>query len=157
MNKVRTLVLISLLVLFGLPASAIADGYASVSGGVAVSPSTVTIGQDFSISFTLKEVRGAAKIFDNVAVAILRSDNSKVFDFAMYSSVSIGANDTWNRTATNYLFATQPPGSYKVVIRGQYQGQWFDFDTTGSGVNPKTFTAVIVSSVPVATPPNGNF
>ena len=50
------------------------SGYASVSAQ-SISPSPVILGQNFNVNFTLKEVNGASKTFDQVAVAILRSDN----------------------------------------------------------------------------------
>ena len=117
------------------------DGYCSVSSGVTISTNSVKIGQNFNISFTLKERRGAPKTFENVAIAILRSDNSFVFDFAMYSNITIPANGTWSQTATNKIYATQPAGTYKAVVRGKYQGAWFDFDTIDAGVNPRSFYA----------------
>ncbi len=41
------------------------------------------------------------------------------------------------------MYATRPPGTYKAVIKGKfYGGDWFDFDTTDSGVNPLEFKAI---------------
>jgi len=67
-------------------------------------------------------------------MAILRSDNSHVFDHAMYSNVTVPANGTWSRSATNKIWNTNPPGIYKAIIREKIDGQWFDFDTTGDRV-----------------------
>lgn len=128
--------------IFLCPLSVLAAGYASLSQGVSISPETVILGQDFSVSFTLKEVRGEAKTFENVAVAIHQADNSFLFDFAMYDNVTIPAYGTWSETATNHLYADKPPGTYKVVVKGRVGGEWFDFDTVDNGVNPRTFTAV---------------
>ena len=134
------------------------DGYCSVSSGVTISTNPVKIGQNFNISFTLKERRGAPKTFENVAIAILRSDNSFVFDFAMYSNITIPANGTWSQTATNKIYATQPAGTYKAVVRGKYQGAWFDFDTVNAGVNPKSFSATgILPGSVSASPTSGSW
>jgi len=118
-------------------------GYCSVSSGVTVS-SPVKIGQDFSISFALKEVRGGVKTLEQVAIEIWDENDNYLFDFATYDNVTIAANGTWTRTATNYLYATRPPGTYKAVIMGKIAGEdkRFKFDTTGNGVNPRSFTAV---------------
>jgi uncharacterized delta-60 repeat protein len=118
-------------------------GYVSVSQGVTITPEPAVLGQDFTISFTLKEVLGIAKTFEHVAIAILDASNTFLFDFALYNNVTIPANGTWTQSATNYLYASRPPGTYKAVIRGKVAGgQWFDLDTVDSGVNPKTFQAV---------------
>ena len=131
----------------GSSASVAQDGYASVSGGVTISPNPIVLGKNFTVSFSLKEVRGKQKTFEDVAVAILRADNSFVFDFAHYGNVTIGATQTIPMpTKSNLLYATQTPGTYKAVIRGRYQGQWFDFGTVGGGQNPVTFSAVDSSS-----------
>jgi len=116
-------------------------GWASVSY-LAVSPSSVNFDENFQISFTLKEVNGAAKSFENVAIAILDPYDGLVFDWAMFSNVTIPANGTFSKTVTNSIYARndRPNGTYKAVIRGKVDGQWFDFDTTGNGVNPMTFT-----------------
>ena len=118
-------------------------GYASVSQGVTITPSRVILGQNFTVSFTLKEVWGLPITFENVAVAILRSDNSLLFDLAMYNNVTIPANGTWSQSPTGQIYTSNPPGTYKAVIRGKVPGgDWFDFSVTGSGVNPRSFTAV---------------
>lgn len=59
-------------------------GYVSVSKGVNVAPSPVVLGQNFTIGFTLKERRGAAKTFENIAIAILDPSGTFIFDFAMF-------------------------------------------------------------------------
>jgi hypothetical protein len=116
-------------------------GWASVSY-LTVSPSSVNFDENFQISFTLKEVNGAAKSFENVAIAILDPYDGLVFDWAMFSNVTIPANGTFSESVTNSIYARndRPNGTYKAVIRGKVDGQWFDFDTTGNGVNPKMFT-----------------
>lgn len=132
------------------------SGYCSVSDGVTVTPSTVILGQGFQITFTLKETRGHNKTFESVAVAILDSNGGFVFDFAMYNNVFVSANGTWGIPASNYIYASRPPGTYQAMIRGKVDGQWFDFDTTGGGVNPRVFTAIDGSAnTPTRTPTGG--
>ena len=121
------------------------SGRCSVSSGVTVSPSSVVLGQNFNVSFTIKETQGYPKTFENVKITILNSNNADVFDFATYSNVAVSANGTWSKTATNYLYTTQPAGTYKAIVRGQYQGAWFDFDVVDLGVNPRSFTAAAPS------------
>jgi surface antigen len=117
-------------------------GHVSVSS-LSISPTSVVIGQNFNASVTLKEVNGTVKTFEQIAIAILKSDGSNLFDAGLYNNITIPANGTWSQTATNSILATNPAGTYKVIVRGKLAGgNWFDFDTTGSGVNPLNFTAV---------------
>lgn len=119
------------------------SGWVSVSN-LSVSPSTVTIGKNFDISFTLKELNGAAKTFENIAVAILDSSGNFLFDAKKYdTSVTIQANKTWSQTITTSLYASRPEGTYKVIVRGMLGGKWFDFDTTDNAHNPSNFNAGI--------------
>jgi hypothetical protein len=120
-----------------------AQGFASVSQGVTVSPGTVFLGQNFTVGFTLKEVNGAPIMFEQIAVAILRSDDSLLFDLATYSDITIPANGTWSQSPTGQIYTSNPPGTYKAMIRGKVAGgNWFNFSQTGSGVNPRIFTAM---------------
>lgn len=148
-NIVRVIVCLVLVTLSVKPSLALAAGYASVSGGVSISSSPVILGKNFSTNFTLKEIRGQSITYENIAVAILDPNNNFVFDFAMYSNVYIGAYGTWNRSPTNYIYTSKAPGTYKAVVRGKYQGQWFNFGTTGSGVNPKSFSVIRDTTKPV--------
>jgi len=114
----------------------------SVSNGVAVSPSTVTLGENFTVTFSLKERFGESKTFDQIAVAILRDDGSHVFDFAVWDNITISGYGTWTQSVENYLYAASSEGIYKAVIRGKETGgEWFDFGTVESGENPKSFIA----------------
>lgn len=123
-----------------------ASGYASVSSGINISSSPVVLGKEFSISFTLQEVRGEPKTFENIAIAILDPNGNFAFDFAMYSNVTVDTYSSWSATYKNSIYTNRPTGTYKAVIRGKYAGSWFDFDTTSSGVTPKTFSVVAVAT-----------
>lgn len=134
------------------------SGYASVSQGVTINPSTVVLGENFSISFTLKETGGSSISFEKVVIAILKPDGSHLFDFATYSNVTIGANSSWspNPSPAGQIYTTNPTGTYKAVVRGKVAGgNWFDFTTTGSGVNPRSFSVVPqTGSIRVTLSPN---
>ena len=115
-------------------------GYASVSQGVTVSPTPVVLGQNFTVSFTLKETNGAPITFEHIEVAIHRSDGSYLQRVEMYDNVSIGANGTWSRSPTSQLNGISP-GTYRANVSGVVPGgNWFDFSVTDSGVNPRSFT-----------------
>lgn len=119
------------------------SGYVSVSEGVSVTPSTVVLNENFTIDFTLAEVQGAPITFEQVAVAILRSDGSHLFDLATYSNVTLPAYGSWTRSPEKRIYDSNPPGTYQAVIRGRVAGgSWFDFSVTGSGENPFTFSVV---------------
>jgi len=63
-------------------------GFAAVSQGVTISPNPVTLGQNFTAGFTLKETSGTSSIaLDSIAVAILKSDGSMLFNLTTYETV----------------------------------------------------------------------
>jgi hypothetical protein len=120
--------------------SAPSSGYVSVSDGVSVSSDPILLGQTFTVSFSLTETTGRPITFEQVGVAILHADGSELFDLAMYNQVSFAANETRSFAPTGQIYDTNPPGTYKAVVRGRVAGgNWFDFSTTGSGVNPLSF------------------
>jgi len=127
--------------LSGSPKTLTCSGYASVSQGVSISANPVKLSQNFTISFTLKETRGAAKTFDNIAIRVT-DPNGGWFDFAMFPSVTIPANGPKSYSYQNYIYTSRPTGTYKADVRGYVGGQWFVFDTVDSGVNPKSFSIV---------------
>jgi hypothetical protein len=124
-------------------------GLAKVNQGLTVSPSTVRRGQTISVIFHLKELEGAAITYDTVTVAIVDRNGVFKFDLPWRTNFTIPANGekTFLVPANNgqgYVVATAridlPAGTYKAVARGRIGGGWFDFLTTGSGVNGRTFT-----------------
>lgn len=115
-------------------------------------PSSVVLGQNFNITVSLKEVNGASITFDTVALKIRKSDGTDAFDFKNFGSITIPANGTWTQTVSGQLFATSwPAGTYKAVVRGNVNGSSFDFGTTGSGVNPASFTAAAAATSEIDT------
>ena len=119
------------------------SGFASVSQGVTVTPSPVVLGNNFSGSFTLRETQGASITFESIVCAILKSDNSHLVDMEVKGPITISANGTYSYSSTQQWRLTDPPGNYKAVARGKVaDGTWFDFSTTGSGVNSVPFSVV---------------
>jgi len=125
--------------LSGSPKSLLCTGYASISDGVKISANPVVLGNNFKISFTLKEVRGAAKFLDEVAVRVTDPDGNW-FDFVKFSSVSLSANGSKDFDYTNYIYTTRPTGKYWAEVWGRVGDGWFSFDTVNSGTNPKSFS-----------------
>lgn len=114
-------------------------GYAPISQGITFSPNPVVLGQNFKITFSLKEIGGIKATFDNIAVRIT-DPNGSWFDFVKYPAVTIPAGGTLSFQPTNYIPISYPIGTYTAEIWGYALGEWFSFDTLGSAVNPKTFT-----------------
>ena len=115
-----------------------ADGYAAVSEGVTVTPSTIYVGDNFNVTVTLEEIQGAPITFAEVTCAILDNNDNLQFDLQKFSNVTVPANETWTYTGSGYMASQFPPGTYKAMARGRVTN-WFDFTTTGSGVNPRIF------------------
>jgi len=123
-------------------------GYASIATGVTVSPATIyaspgTGVNNFSVDFTLREVGGFPVTLAEVGVAILDGNGTFLFDLAPpnLQNVALSANGTWTYpTRSGYLTT---PGTYRAVVRGRMAGgAWFDFSTTGGGVNSRSFTVL---------------
>ncbi len=145
--KLRLLVLsMASLALLGASEAAAQWGHVSVSSGVHVSPSPVTLNTDFSVSFTLREVNGDWRNFEQIAIAILRADDSHVFDLAVWNNVTIGANQSWSQTRTGQIWyngGANPPGTYKAAVRGKLAGgAWFNFSVLTGAANPRSFSVV---------------
>ncbi|MFC1476480.1 hypothetical protein ACFL5S_00790, partial [Fibrobacterota bacterium] len=140
MNKKVLLIMFQFIVFCNIFAD---DGYVSVTSGVNVSPIPVTLGQQFSVSFTLEETNGAPITFEKIAIAILKSDDSHLFDLKTYDNKTFTANENWNKTEQGTIFTNNPLGTYKAVIRGKVAGgNWFDFSKIDPAVNPKSFQVV---------------
>jgi len=122
-------------------------GWVSLDGSVNVSPPSVIIGQEFSITFTLKETVGRPKTFERMAVAILNDSGELVYDAKIFENVRIGANEAWTRTATRCCILACLPVSTGWLSGGKLPGDdWFDFDIVGGGSNAKPFHARVSDS-----------
>ena len=121
------------------------SGYASVSSGIAISPSPVVSGSDFTTSFSLKETKGASITFESIVCAILKSDNTHLRDMEIKGPITISANGTYNYSSTLAWRTTDPTGSYTAVARGKVSGgDWFDFTLSG-GTSPLSFNVNQIS------------
>jgi RHS repeat-associated protein len=140
-------------------------GRVDVSGGVNVSPSTVTVGQDFTVSFDLKEFQGGAKTFEYVELWIQDGAGNDLYPAQRWDNVAFSANEQRSFSATTSLDPARGRGAgdYRAIVRGKVAGDSpFNFGVVdGSGaVNPRTFTAKIDSVVPGSvsvTPDSGSW
>jgi len=76
----------------------------------------------------------------------LDANGNYLFDLDKRSNITIPANGTYTYSASGYTNSgyLSNPGSYKAVARGRVPGgNWWDWQTTGSGVNPRNFQVVI--------------
>ncbi len=93
-------------------------------------PDPVDINKDFTIYFTLKEVGGSSVKFEQIKAVVLNSDDSDLSNMVL-SNITIPANKALKYTAKCRIDDNNPPGTYKIVIRGKETGgEWFDFDVT---------------------------
>ena len=121
-------------------------GYVSVSQGVSPIPEPVILDQDFTLSFSMIEMLGWPITFEQIAVDILRSDDTTLFNFATWDDVTFPPGQQIDFSPTGQIWedgGNNPPGTYQAIIRGRVTGgEWFDFATTGSGNNPVEFFAM---------------
>ncbi len=133
------------------------SGFASVSQGVAVTPSPILYGNYFTTSFTLREIQGSSITLERVVCAILNNDNTHLRDMDIKGPITILANDIYNYSSTQLWRITDPAGNYKAVARGKVTGgNWFDFTTTGIGVNPRVFQVQQQIKPTLISPSNGS-
>ena len=122
-------------------------GWVDVNSGVSVSPATVTVGQNFTVAFSLKEYRGGTTAFEYVELWIQNSGGGDLYRAQRWDNVSFAANQQQSFSATTFLDPAQGrgAGTYRAMVRGKVAGENpFNFGVVpGSGaVNPRTFTAV---------------
>jgi hypothetical protein len=135
----------------------VVSGRVDLSGGVNVSPSSVTVGQNFTVSFNLKEFQGGTKTLEYVQLWIQNSAGGDLYTAQQWSKVSFAANQQRSFSATTSLNSAQgrSAGTYRAVVRGKVAGEApFNFGVvSGSGgINPRTFTAVAAASPPSPSP-----
>jgi len=105
-----------------------------------VSKQPVYFNDNFGINIQLREVTGFSITFEKIAVAIHDVNNNHLIDFAMFDNVTIPANGTWDKEVVNQINSVRSPGEYRSVVKGKMSdGEWFDFDIIGIGVNPFIF------------------
>jgi len=123
-------------------------GWLEITSGVTVSPSTVQQGNNFQVSYTIKEVNGEAITLSALTCAILDANGNHLFDHGTIYNKYIAAYGMYTFTASFYTHSghLSNPGTYKAEARGQVGSTWFTFQT---GVNPRSFT--VLASIPDIT------
>jgi murein DD-endopeptidase MepM/ murein hydrolase activator NlpD len=115
-------------------------GFVSVVSAPTALPSPAPLGQDFTVAFTLRELQGRPITFEQIALAILRQDGSTLFDLALYDQVTFGPGEARTFAPTGRIYPENQPGTYAAIVRGRVAGgNWFDFSTSGSAINPRSF------------------
>jgi hypothetical protein len=127
-------------------------GRVDVSGGVNVSPGTVTVGQEFAVSFDLREFQGGTKTFEYVELWIQDGGGNDLYAAQHWDNVSFAANEQRSFSATTYLDPARGRGAgdYRAIVRGKFAGDGpFNFGVVGGSgaVNPRGFNASISSAV----------
>ena len=140
-----------------------AAGWVDVNSGVSISPSTVTVGKNFNVTFSLKEYRGESKSFEYIQLWIQDGSGNDLYDAETWNNVSFSPWQQKNFSATTFLDPAwgRKPGSYRAVVRGKVAGDTpFNFGiVSGSGgVNPRSFSATpIIAQGPMSGPPGTTF
>jgi hypothetical protein len=123
-------------------------GFASVSQGVSINPTSVISGANFTTSFSLKETKGSSITFEKIVCAITTTNNVLVRDMVIVGPITIPANGTYNYSSTLAWRSSDATGNYRAWARGKVVGgDWFDFTTAG-GTNPKSFQVVSGGNIP---------
>jgi len=135
----------------------ITAGFTKVYIGVTVSPSPITIGENFQITFSIRETTGEAITLAEIRCAILDANGNHLFDLPERpTNVYVPANGTYTYTGSGYTNTgyLSNPGTYRAMARGRVTSNWFDWEKTGAGVNPQYFQVVSPSpTVPQLTSP----
>ena len=133
-----------------------ATGFVDVSGGVTVSPATVTVGQNFTVSFDLKEYQGGTKTFEYVELWIQDGSGNDLYRVdPRWDNVSFSANQQRPFSITTFLDPARGrgAGTYRAMVRGKIAGDNpFNFGVVpnSGAVNPRPFTAVLPGFVDVS-------
>jgi RHS repeat-associated protein len=127
-------------------------GRVDVSGGVNVSPGTVTVGQEFAVSFDLREFQGGTKTFEYVELWIQDGGGNDLYAAQHWDNVSFSPNEQRSFSATTYLDPAhgRGAGDYRAIVKGKFAGDGpFNFGVVGGSgaVNPRGFNASISSAV----------
>ena len=113
-------------------------------------PPQVKAGQDFQLSFTLRNTSASAVGFAEVALAWLRPDGSHAVDAGHWVNITLPAGGTWDANVIKAVAPGSALGTWTAYARGRLPGGgWFNLGAAG-GVNPKTFN-VIASGAFAAT------
>lgn len=136
-------------------------GKVDVSDGVDISPSTVTVGEDYEISFDLKEFQGGYKDLYGVEVWLQDADGNDIRRIKKWfdpEDTDFSPNETKDYSVSGDSDApVEAEGWYRIAIKGRVGAEGEDRFTFGvvsgsGGVNPKSFYAEAVAT---SQPPEG--
>ena len=112
-----------------------------VSEGVHAPPQ-VAPGQDFQMSFSLRNPAASPVQFAELALAVLRPDGTHLYDAGRWTNTTVPAGGTWSGSTISAVYSTVPVGTYAAIARGRLPGgAWFNFSAAG-GTNPESFAVV---------------
>lgn len=119
----------------------------NINSGVTVEPLTVALGEEFKVSFSLKEYQGGSKSLEFVQVWIQDGDGNDLYMAAEWSNQVFSPGQQRDYSTTTYLDqnVNREPGSYHAIVRGKIaedQAGAFNFQTIDSGDNPSQFTVL---------------
>ncbi|MBC8183194.1 fibronectin type III domain-containing protein, partial [candidate division KSB1 bacterium] len=148
-NLKFSLLFVCLLILFSNVFSQTTEsplgGFTYVYSGVTVSPNPIPKGQNFQVTFSVRETTGESVTLAEVTCAVLDANGNHLFNLATKSNITVPANGTYTYNASGYTNTgyLSNPGTYKAMARARVPGgNWWDWQTTGSGINPRTFQVV---------------
>ena len=116
-------------------------GWTDVYSGVTVSPQNINRGDNFTVTFSIKEKNGQSLTIAEMTCAILDLNGNHLFDMAVRTNVFISAYGTYTYTASGYTNSgiLNTPGTYRAEARGRVGASWFTWSITGAGINPAFF------------------
>ena len=132
------------------------EGRVDVSGGVTV-PDPVTVGQNFNVSFNLKEYQGGYKAFEYVELWIQNGSGQDLYTAQRWENETFSPNQEKSYQATTFLDPAygREPGAYRAIVRCKIAGgDPFNFGVvSGSGaMNPRSFTAIKITKPTLVSP-----
>ncbi len=133
------------------------EGYTYIYDGITVSPSTIQQGENFVVTFRIREMNGESLTIKEMTCAISDHNRKHLFDMNVHTNIYIPPNGTYTYTENGYTHSgyLSNPGTYIAEARGRVGVNWYTWSTTGNGVNPRTF--YITSSIldpPILTSPS---
>lgn len=147
MRPIKSLTFFGFLFILITSIPAFAAGRVDISRGPTISPNPVTIGENFTIRFTLKEHGGSPKYFDYIQAWIQSSNGNDLYMAKEWPGELFFSGTTKNYSASTYLDPNRgrQTGTYRVVIRGKVPGDPtgpFNFNILGQRNNWTTFSAI---------------
>ncbi|MFQ5638192.1 MAG: chitobiase/beta-hexosaminidase C-terminal domain-containing protein, partial [bacterium] len=112
-------------------------GKVVISDGIFEDPSTIFAGDEFEITFALKETEGRPVLLQEVGVDIFDANNTLVHQLTRYNNVTVAANGAWDYRST--IVSLDIPGTYRAVAKAVID-EAFVLEAEDSARNPKAFS-----------------